>query len=59
MTEEEATNTLISLTREYMKHTPEERKRLYSEYQENRNKVKEALINFLIEQKQVESEKIR
>ena len=59
MTEEEATNTLISLTREYMKHTPEERKELYETCKENRNKVKEALINFLLEQKQVESKIIR
>ena len=55
MTEYEATNTLISLTREYMKHTPEERKILYESYKQDRNKVKEALISFLLEQKQEES----
>ena len=60
MTEEEATYKLISLTREYMKHTPEERKILYPEYQSNRNKIKEELINSVLVRKQskLDSEKI-
>ena len=60
MTEEEATYKLISLTREYMKHTPEERKILYPEYQANRNKIKEDLINTISIRKQseLENEKI-
>lgn len=61
MTELEAQQALISLTREYMKHSQEERKELYNEYQEKRNKVKEALSKYVFEKKQVESnsEKIR
>lgn len=54
MTEEEATNRLIELTKKYMDHSPEERKELYNEYQENRKKVKEALINSVFERKQNE-----
>ena len=56
MTEETAQQALINLTREYMKHSSDERKILYNEYKENRNKIKEALINFMFEKKQEETE---
>ena len=58
MTEEEATYKLISLTREYMKHTPKERLKLYDEYREKRNKVKEALSS-LINQNKLELAKTK
>ena len=45
MTEEEAKKALFKLHYEYMKHTPKERLKLYEEYKEKRNKIKEALIS--------------
>lgn len=45
MTEEEAKKALFELHYEYMKHTPKERLKLYEEYKEKRNKIKEALIS--------------
>jgi len=54
MTEEEATTELIRLTKEYMKNPPEVRKELYSEYQQNRIRIKEQLISFVTERKQLE-----
>lgn len=60
MTEEEAQTMLINLTREYMKHSSDERKVLYNEYKENRNKIQEALINSITEKRllQLEENKI-
>lgn len=54
MTEEEAANQLIALTREYMKNPPEKRKVLYAEYQANRNRIKQELINSILEKRQIE-----
>lgn len=56
MTEETAQQALIDLTREYMKHSSDERKILYDEYKSNRNKIKEALMSFMFEKKQLEAE---
>jgi len=55
MTEEQATVNLIKLTQEYMKNPPEKRKELYSEYMENRNKIKDALTSFVNLKKQTEA----
>ena len=54
MTEEEATNELIRLTKEYMNNPPEVRKQLYNEYQQNRLRIKEQLISFMTDKKQIE-----
>lgn len=54
MTEEEAKTALFKLHYEYMKHTPKERLKLYDEYKEQRNKIKEALASLIMNQKQVE-----
>lgn len=56
MTEEEARETLINLTREYMNHPYEERKELYNAYQESRKRVQEALSSYVFEKKQLETE---
>ena len=51
MTEEESKMALFQLHREYMKHSPKERLKLYSDYMEKRNKIKEELLNLIIAQK--------
>lgn len=58
MTEEEAKIELFKIHKEYMKHTPKERLRLYDEYREKRNKVKEALSS-LINQNKLELAKTK
>ena len=50
MTEEESKNALFELHKEYMKHPPKERLKLYSDYMEKRNKIKEALLSLTIAQ---------
>lgn len=50
MTEEEAKNALFNIHLEYMKHTPEERLKLYDEYIENRNKIKKELAKSKLEE---------
>ena len=47
MTEEEAKIELFKIHKEYMKHTPKERLKLYNEYKEKRKKVKEALSSLI------------
>lgn len=47
MTEEEAKFQLFKIHQEYMKHSPKERLKLYNEYREKRNKVKEALATLI------------
>lgn len=47
MTEEEAKSALFKIHQEYMKHSPKERLKLYNEYREKRNKVKEALAGLI------------
>lgn len=56
MSEEEAKKALFELNYEYMSHTPKERLELYEKYQESRRKIKEALSNFVLEQKQMETQ---
>lgn len=51
MNEQEAKKALFDLTREYMSHKPKERKKLYSQYIEDRNKIKAALVRTIVEQK--------
>jgi len=51
MTETEAKNELFKIHQEYMKHSPKERLKLYNEYREKRNKVKEALSSLISAQK--------
>jgi len=58
MTEEEAKSELFKIHQEYMKHSPKERLRLYDEYREKRNKVKEALSS-LINQNKLELAKTK
>lgn len=49
MTEEEAKAELFKINLEYMKHTPEERLKLYDEYKQKRNNVKEELVKAKLE----------
>lgn len=58
MTEEEAKIELFKIHKEYMKHTPKERLKLYDEYRKKRNKVKEALSS-LINQNKLELAKTK
>ena len=51
MTEEEAKSALFKIHQEYMKHTPKERLKLYDEYKEKRNQIKEALSDLVNKQK--------
>ena len=51
MTEEQAKLELFKIHKEYMKHSPKERLKLYDEYREKRNKVKEALSSLISAQK--------
>lgn len=51
MTEEEAKLELFKIHKEYMKHSPKERLKLYNEYREKRNKVKEALSSLISSRK--------
>ena len=51
MTEEEAKFELFKIHREYMKHSPKERLKLYNEYKEKRNRVKEALASLISSRK--------
>ena len=48
MNEQEAKKALFDLTREYMSHKPKERKKLYSQYIEDRNKIKAALARTIV-----------
>lgn len=51
MTEEEAKSALFKIHQEYMKHSPKERLKLYNEYREKRNQIKEALSSLVNKQK--------
>ena len=51
MTEEEAKYELFKIHKEYMNHSPKERLKLYNEYKEKRNRVKEALANLISSRK--------
>ena len=51
MTEEEAKLELFKIHKEYMKHSPKERLKLYDEYREKRNKIKEALSSLISSRK--------
>ena len=51
MTEEEAKSELFKIHQEYMKHSPKERLKLYNEYREKRNKIKEALASLISSRK--------
>ena len=51
MTEEEAKSELFKIHQEYMKHSPKERLKLYNEYREKRNKIKEALSSLISSRK--------
>ena len=51
MTEEESTNALFKLHQEYMKHPPKERLKLYDEYIEKRNIIKESLCSLVTSKK--------
>ena len=51
MTEEQAKIELFKIHQEYMKHSPKERLKLYDEYREKRNKVKEALSSLISNRK--------
>jgi len=51
MTETEAKIELFKIHQEYMKHSPKERLKLYDEYREKRNRVKEALANLVNQNK--------
>ena len=44
MTEKESREALFKLNYEYMKHTKEERKKLYESYSEARKNIRKALI---------------
>ena len=46
MNEDEAKEALFKINYEYMSHSKEERVLLYDEYRSNRDKIKEALINY-------------
>lgn len=52
MTEEEARKALFELHYEYMAHSPKERLKLYDEYQEKRAKIRQALMENILEQKE-------
>ena len=43
MSEEESRQALFKLHQEYMAHSPKERLKLYSEYQKQRNDIKNKL----------------
>lgn len=58
MTEEEAKSALFKIHQEYMKHSPKERIKLYGEYREKRNQIKEALSS-LVSKKKLELAKIK
>lgn len=49
MTEEEAKAELFKINLEYMKHTPEERLKLYDEYKANRERVRKELAKAKLE----------
>ena len=51
MTEEESKNALFRLHQEYMNHPPQERLKLYNDYMEKRNKIKEDLLSLTIARK--------
>lgn len=51
MTEEEAKSELFKIHQEYMKHSPKERLKLYDEYRQKRNRVKEALSSLISSRK--------
>ena len=51
MTEEESKNALFKLHQEYMKHSPKERLKLYDEYIEKRNIIKESLCGLVTSKK--------
>ncbi len=51
MTEEESKDALFKLHQEYMKHPPKERLKLYDEYIEKRNMIKEALSSLITAKK--------
>ena len=46
MNEDEAKEALFKINYEYMRHSKEERALLYDEYRSDRDKIKEALINY-------------
>lgn len=47
MTEEKSKEALFELHQEYMTHTPEERTKLYEDYQKRRNEIKSELLEFI------------
>lgn len=47
MTEEEAKLALFKLHQEYMTHTPKERLKIYDEYKNEREKIRQELINYI------------
>ena len=49
MTEEEARKALFQIHYEYMMHTPNERLKLYDEYQKKRSEIKKELARYMIE----------
>lgn len=51
MTEQEAKSALFKVHQEYMSHSPKERLKLYDEYTQKRNKIKDALSNLIFKQK--------
>ena len=51
MTEEESKNALFKLHQEYMNHPPKERLKLYDEYIEQRNLIKESLCSLITAKK--------
>lgn len=51
MTELESKQALFQLHQEYMTHPPKERLKLYDEYINKRNEIKEALIRYVSEMK--------
>jgi len=52
MTEKEAREALFQAFWEYMEHPPKERFNYYHEYQEKRNKIKQALAKTMREEKE-------
>lgn len=52
MTEIEAKEALFKLHLEYMDHTPKERLKLYEEYKQKRNLIKESLLNFVNQERE-------
>lgn len=52
MDEQEAKKALFDLTFEYMSHKPRERKKLYPQYIEERNKIKAALARNIVKEKE-------